>query len=158
MSEPPQTLDELVEQRRDRDLPTQVYITGSGWHRPEDVEAAARQVAGMITGDDGDVLESDFDRLDEDDVALLEVSKSLKVVNEDVEQIRQMAMRMRYSSYAGIVGYTNDVDVPKSILQVTDAVVEVGEDGVEFVGRVRTDRAGGDFYKVELEGLDARKA
>lgn len=158
MPEPPQTLEELVEQHRDRDLPTQVYITGSGRHYPEDVEAAARHVAGMIAGDDGDVLESDFDRLDPDDVALLEVSQNLRVQTDDVDELRELATVARASAYAGIVGYTNDVDVPKSVLQVIDAVVEVDEDGVEFVGRVRTDHHAGDFYKVELGGLDAGEA
>jgi len=64
----------------------------------------------------------------------------------------------RASSYAGIVGYTNDVDVPKSVLQVIDAVVEVDEDGVEFVGRVQTDYHAGTFYKVELGGVEAGEA
>ena len=155
MPEPPTTLEELVEQHRDRDLPTQVYITGSGRHYPEDVEATGRQVAEMIAGDDGDVLESDFYQLGPDNVALLEVSQNLRVQTEDVDELRELAATARASSYAGIVGYTNDVDVPKSVFPVIDAVVEVDEDGVEFVGRVETDHPGGDFYKVELGGLVA---
>jgi hypothetical protein len=158
MPEPPTTLEELVEQHRDRDLPTQVYITGSGRHVPEDVEATARGVAGMIAGDDGDVLETDFEQRDPDDVALLEVSQNLRVQTEDVDELRELATVARASAYAGIVGYTNDIDVSKSVLQVIDAVVEVDEDGVEFVGRVRTDYPDGDFYKVELGGIEAGEA
>jgi len=154
MSEGPATLEALVEQRRDRDQLTQVYITGTGRHFPEDVAATAREVAEMIAGDDGDILESDFDELDEDDVALIKVERARMDQSADgVNEFSRLASVARASALGGIVGYTDAVDVPAAVLPTLDAVVEVDEHGVDFIGRVHTRHPGGDFYKVELNGI-----
>ncbi|WP_367175077.1 hypothetical protein [Haloarcula rubripromontorii] len=149
----PKTLEALAQHRRDRNLPTQVYVTGTGRHFPEDVEETARRVAEMIAGDDGGVLESDFDRVGPDDVALLEISSNVRDRTGDVDELRNLATVARASAYAGIVGYTSDVHVPKSLLEVIDAVIEVDENGVDFVGGVRTDLRDGDIYKLELDSV-----
>jgi len=149
------TLQELIERHRDRDLPTHVFVTGTGRHFPDDLRPVARRVSEMIRGDDGHVYECDFGRLHEVDVALLEVDHNFRLQSDDVDELRDLATVSRASSYAGIVGYTNATELPKSLLQVLEAVVEVGEDGVEFIGRVCSDYHDGGYYKVELDGLES---
>lgn len=146
-------LSEFVESRRERDLPTSVHINGTGIHYPEDVRETAGEVADLIAGEDGDVYESGYERIEAGDVALVEVPVGrAEPTQERIDDMRKLASRMRASSYAGLVGYSDDPDVPASILKTSDVSIVISVDG-RVVYRVQCDWPHGEYYKVRLNGI-----
>lgn len=157
MAEPPTTIEEIVKRRRNEDLPTHIYVTGSGKHFREDVTATARTVAEMIAGEKGDILEEDFDKLELYDVALLNVTEhAVRRSSEDVDNLRrrhELVSISRASSYGGIVAYCNDINIKKSDLKTVDALIEVGEDGINQVSRIQVDGPKMEIYLKKLDGI-----
>lgn len=156
MPESPSTLEELIEKRRGRDLPTEVFVTGVRNHYPEDVASTARRVAELIAIDNGAVLERDFDELSPNDVALVEISTGpTRGTYKDLEELRELASVARASSYNEIVGYGSGFDLPKRVLHVLDARVEVDEDGAELVHQVKqVNPYEGNVVLAQLDGIE----
>ena len=151
MSETPETLNELVELRRDQERPIQVFVTGAGQHEPSFLVETARDISEHIVPDDGTVVEDDFGTMDESDVALLEISVGRDQREADLQQLRELAATARAKSLAGIVAYDHTPDVPNNLLRVLDARIEIGVDGVESAHMVQFDSFNDDVYLNHLD-------
>jgi len=147
------SLEGLVDRNAERGLPTQVLVNGVGTHYPDDVLKVAQDVADLIATD-GNVLNSGFDDLDDDDVALLELSTKPRTnAAADQEKLRELASTARANSYAGIVCYGSNLETSKGYIAVLDAIVEVREDRTVQPYRVKHTQYENEIYHIELDSM-----
>lgn len=151
MSEP-ETLDELARRRRDDDRPTHVHVVGDFSQDPPEGTATAKRVAYLLAGSDGEVLDEDYDDLEDGDVAFVRIDDPPVESYEVRQDLRQLAALSRARRLGGIVVFTERVHA--RIEEHLDARVRADSGDVDRVERLQVDPYDGyEVYTTELGGL-----
>lgn len=149
------TLQDLAKQRRATDRPTHVHVVGNFERGTPTGIATAKRVAFLLAGEDGSVVEDDYDALEDGDVAFVQLDAV--PVTKDSEEYRRLldlVSASLASRLGGVVVFTETVS--DRLERYLDARVWAESGGVDRVERLQVNPYDGfETYASELDGLVA---
>lgn len=145
-----ETLEDLANDRYNRDLPTHVHVVGNFEHQEPLGREVAERVANVLLRE-GSIRTEDFTDLEAGDVAFVTVEDPPVAPYERRNQLQQLQAASRTKQLAGVVVFTEPLQQSTETLFQTRVWAQSGE--VERVEELTQDRYDGDVYTIELEGI-----
>jgi len=133
-TEQPRTLTELASRRREQHRPIDVHVVGDFRMKPPIGSDVAQNVAELLVKGGGTVRDSDYDDLEEGDVALIEIDPDLRLGKDARDKYEEIATRSRLNELAGTVVLSEGLG-PR-IERFMDARVWAESGEVERVGQL----------------------
>lgn len=151
MQNEPSTLSELVQKRRENDLPTHVHVVGDFEADPPVGKATAHRVAELLVDENGTIRTDRYQDLTDGDVGFATIDEPVEECPELRDELRNLAASARVRCLAGIVVFAEKV--PRDAERHLDARVRATAGGVERVERLQVSPYEYDVLEVKLDAL-----